>query len=103
MRKLESTSIEGQSGKSYSINMYPADMRFNDFIPGVFLLYAEGEALYMDHTDNVDLWLQKQGVAEKLIDDGFTQIGFIKNGSPEVRASILEDLMPVVSPRMASL
>ena len=103
MRKLESTSIEGQSGKSYPINMYPADMRFNDFIPGVVLLFADNEPLYMDHTDNVDLWMQKQDVATRLGGEGFSRIGFIKNGSPEVRASIVEDLKPVVSPKLATL
>jgi hypothetical protein len=83
--------------------MYPADMRFNDFIPGVFLLYAEDETLYLDHSDNVDLWLQKQAVIERLGDEGFSRIGFIKNGSPVVRAAIVEDLKPVVSPKLEAL
>lgn len=40
MRLIEKTELTGTSGKIYSMNVYPADMRFNDFIAGVFLLSA---------------------------------------------------------------
>jgi hypothetical protein len=96
MRILESTTISGQSGDNYAVNMYPADMRFNDFIPGVFVLYAEDDVLYIDQSDNVDLWLQKNSVADKLSSKGFSRIGFIRNGNPARRQEIMADLAPVV-------
>ena len=90
MRLLESTSIEGSSGKSYPIKMYPADMRFNDFIAGVYILYASDKALYAGHSDNVDLALQKKQVATTL--SGLSTIGLIRMGNPEKRQAILDDL-----------
>ena len=103
MRILESSSISGQSGTDYPINMYPADMRFNDFIPGVFVLYADDQVLYMGHSDNVDIWLQKNDVLARLADKGFSRIGFIRNGNPARREEIVDDLGPVVNASLSSL
>lgn len=103
MRILESTSISGQSGADYAINMYPADMRFNDFIPGVLVLYADDAVLYLGHSDNVDAWLQKNGVLDKLADQGFSRIGLIKNGNPSRREDIVADLGPVVQAALSTL
>ena len=96
MRKLGSTMVSGESGNSYPVNLYPADMRFNDFIPGVFLLYRGDEVLYAGHSDNVDLWLQKNDALGKLSEKGFSRIGFIRNGNPSRRSEILSDLAPVI-------
>ncbi len=103
MRKIESITIKGESGESYPVNIYPADMRFNDFIPGVFLLFAGEETLYMGQSDNVDQWLQRQDPASNLANDGFSSIGFIKHGNPEARQAIVADLGPIVSPRLKEL
>ena len=90
MRLLESTTIDGVSGKSYPIKTYPADMRFNDFIAGVYILYAEDKTLYVGHSDNVDLVLQKKQVATALSD--LSTIGLIRMGNPKKRQAILDDL-----------
>ena len=90
MRVLESTTVEGKSGKYYSIKMYPADMRFNDFIAGVYILYASGTTLYAGHSDNVDRVLQEKGVATAV--PGLSTIGLIRMGNPEKRQAILDDL-----------
>lgn len=103
MRLIESTTIAGQSGKTYPMNIYPADMRFNDFIPGVFLLYADEQVLFLGDSDNVDAWLQRSDALGKLGDQGFSKIGFIKNGSPKVRASMVDDLGPAVSPALTEI
>ena len=103
MRKIESTTIKGESGESYPVNIYPADMRFNDFIPGVFLLFAGKETLYMSHSDNVDQWLQRRNPVTHLANDGFSSIGFIRHGNPEAREAIVADLGPAVSPRLKEL
>ena len=101
MRLIEKSEVTGTSGKSYAMNVYPADMRFNDFIPGVFLLFSEDSALFMGESDNVDAWLQKNDALGRLQDEGFARIGFIRNGSPEVRAAIMNDLDSTVTPKLA--
>ena len=90
MKLLESTSIKGTSGKSYPIKMYPADMRFNDFIAGVYILFASDRTLYAGHSDNVDLVLQRKQVAKTL--SGLSTIGLIRMGNPKKRQTILDDL-----------
>ena len=102
MRLLETSEMRGKND-SYRMNLYPADMRFNDFIPGVFLLLAGDRTLYLGETDNVDLCLQKNQVLEKLSAEGFDRIGFIKNGSQKVRARILKDLASVLKPERDAL
>lgn len=90
MRVLESTTIDGQSGTSYDMKMYPADMRFNDFIAGVYILYSGDKTLYAGHSDHVDLVLQKKQVAQT--QPGLSKIGLIRMGNPEKRQAILDDL-----------
>lgn len=90
MRLLETTTIEGSSGKSYPIKKYPADMRFNDFIAGVYILYGDDKTLFAGHSDNVDLVLQKKQVATNVSD--LTGIGLIRMGNPAKRQAILDDL-----------
>lgn len=102
MRLLETSEMRGRKG-TYRMNIYPADMRFNDFIPGVFLLLAGDRTLYIGESDNVDLFLQDNQVHEKLSLVGFDRIGFIRNGSPEVRAKILNDLTSLHKPEREHL
>ena len=103
MRRLESTTIQGRSGETYSMNTYPTDMRFNDFIAGVYILFAEEQALYVGHSDNVDMVLQTSKVADTLKDQGLSKIGLVRNGSPTRREAILSDLSKALSPTLASL
>lgn len=97
MRLIEKSERTGASGKSYAMNIYPADMRFNDFIPGVFLLLAEDNTLFMGESDNVDVWLQKNDAYGRLKEEGFVRIGLIRNGNPGLRAAIVDDLISTVS------
>ncbi len=103
MRKIETQELTGNSGKNYAMNVYPADMRFNDFIPGVFVLMSGEGTLFIGDSDNVDFYLQKNKVFDTLKDEGFERIGFIKNGSPAVRADIMDDIKPVLSPSKSEL
>ena len=103
MRIIETREIDGATGKSYSMNVYPADMRFNDFIAGVFLLMAGDGTLLIGESDNVDMWLQKNEAASKLANEGFDKIGFIKNGSREVRQNMVSDLTEACSPKLAQI
>lgn len=103
MRVLEATTIKGQSGDSYPVKMYPADMRFNDFIAGVYILFAEDKALYTGHSDNVDLVLQKSEAASKLADKGLSRIGLIRMGSPVKRQAILDDVNGSLEPELRAL
>ncbi|MBT4161764.1 MAG: hypothetical protein HOC70_08495 [Gammaproteobacteria bacterium] len=103
MRILEATSIEGQSGKSYPIKIYPADMRFNDFIAGIYILYAGNKALFAGHSENVDFVLQKSEAATKLADKGLSSIGLIRMGSPVKRQSILDDLQAELSAELTEI
>lgn len=103
MRLIESTTIEGKSGERYAMNIYPSDMVFNDFIPGVFLLYAGDEVLFLGDSDNVDIWLRKNEVVTKLGDQGFSKIGFIRQGNPGKRAGIVSDLAGALEVRLSEI
>lgn len=104
MRLIETREVTGSSGKAYCMNVYPADMRFNDFIAGVFILLDTGEqAIFVGQSDNVDFFLQKNEILDRFKSKGFDRIGFIKNGSPEVRAKIIDDLTTVLKPKVAEL
>ena len=95
MRLLESRRVKGQAGREYTMNLYPADMIFNDFIPGVFVLMTDGpdsKSVYIGESDNVDLWLRTNDVMVRLRAEGFARIGLIRNGSRSVREAIVADL-----------
>ena len=98
MRRLESTTIDGASGTAYDMNRYPADMRFNDFIAAVYILFAEDKALHIGQSDNIDFVLQSNKVAESLAGDGLSSIGVVRMGSPNRREQIVADLSAALSP-----
>ena len=104
MRLIETREIAGSSGTPYAMNVYPADMRFNDFIAGVFVLMdGDQQAIFLGQSDNVDFFLQKNEVLSRFESNGFHRIGFIKNGSPEVRGKIVADLSRVLNPTVAEI
>jgi len=100
MRKLGVTTITGKSGKEYAFNVYPADMRFNDFIPGVYYISKQDDdkssAIYLGESDNVDVTLQKHDKQSCFDENNYNRISFYKNASREVRESIVEDLLPTL-------
>ncbi len=103
MRKIETQEIACPSGKCYSVNVYPADMRFNDFIPGVIVLFNEDKTLFITHSDNVDYYLQKNKVSSLFADKGLTAIGLIKNASKAVREAAIAELNTLLSPSVSEL
>lgn len=103
MRRLESTTIDGASGTAYDMNRYPADMRFNDFIAAVYILFADDKVLHVGHSDNIDFVLQKNKVAESLAGDGLSSIGVVRMGSPGRREQIVADLSEALSPSIDSI
>ncbi|HKI73648.1 MAG TPA: hypothetical protein VJ998_03345, partial [Pseudomonadales bacterium] len=63
MPKIGTTTLTGKSGKTYTMNVYPGNMQFNDFIPGVYLIsHSKADAdtpIYVGETDNIDRTLQQ--------------------------------------------
>ena len=92
--------MTGKSGKEYAFNVYPGDMRFNDFIPGVYYISKqdddESSAIYLGESDNVDLTLRKHDKQTCFEEHGYNRVAFYKNASREVRESVIEDLSPTL-------
>ncbi len=102
MARLETRSITGKSGKEYAFNIYPGNMRFNDFIPGVYYVFKqEGDAesaIFLGESGNVDVTLQAHDKQACFDEHGYNRIGFHMNASQEVRDGLMSDLTPVLSP-----
>ena len=102
MPKLATRSLTGKSGKSYLFNLYRGDMRFNDFIPGVYYISTvstgDEKAVFLGESDNVDVKLQNHELQSSFDEHEYNRISFYKNASREVREAIVEDLMPVLKP-----
>ena len=102
MPKLATRSLTGKSGKSYLFNVYAGNMRFNDFIPGVYFISTQSEgdekAVFLGESDNVDAKLQNHELQSSFDEHRYNRISFHKNASREVRKAIVEDLLPVLEP-----
>ena len=102
MPKLATRSLTGKSGKSYLFNVYKGNMRFNDFIPGVYYISTESvgseKAVFLGESDNVDVKLQNHELQQTFDEHQYNRISFYKNASREIREAIVEDLMPVLEP-----
>lgn len=102
MARLGTKLFTGQSGKSYLFNVYKGNMRFNDFIPGVYFITSETDgnekAIFLGESDNVDLKLQNHELQSSFDEHEYNRISFHKNASREVREAIIEDLLPVLEP-----
>jgi hypothetical protein len=84
------------------MNVYPGDMRFNDFIPGVFLVAkSDGdtrEAIFLGESDNVDVCLQKHEKKEEFDKSGANRILFFRAANPKTRSKVVGDLLPELNP-----
>jgi len=102
MPKLGTTTLTGKSGKTYTLNVYPGKMQFNDFIPGVYLIsHREDDsdtAIYLGESDNVDIALRKHEKQSCFDEHDYNRIAFYRNASKEVRDSVVADLMPALKP-----
>ena len=102
MPKLGTDTFKGKSGDNYVFNVYDGAMRFNDFIPGVYLISRQdgdnASAIYLDHSDNVDITLQKHHKKSCFEEHQFNRICFYRNASAEVRQRVVDDLMPALKP-----
>ncbi|XOV87913.1 MAG: hypothetical protein ACFHX7_23645 [Pseudomonadota bacterium] len=100
MRKLGLQAFTGKSGREYVMNAYPGDMRFNDFIPGVYVISAaDGNTLLVGESDNVDVALQKHAQREVFADTGH-RVFFYRNASKSVRESTVADLVATLAPSL---
>lgn len=107
MPKIESTTLDGASGQSYPVNVYDGDMRFNDFIPGVYyvsrhFVSADGtieeEAIYVGESDNVDLALQSHDKRTCFEEHNYNRISLYRMGNEEKRKAAQDDLIKALSP-----
>ena len=98
MAKLGTTTLTGKSGKEYTLNVYPGNMVFNDFIPGVFLVARNDEAIFLGESDNVDVTLRKHDKQDCFDKHNYNRIAFYRNASKAVRDDMLADLLPVLKP-----
>lgn len=102
MPKLAIRTLTGKSGKSYLFNVYKGNMRFNDFIPGVYYISTDSDgdekAIYLGESDNVDVKLQNHELQSNFDEHQYNRISFHKNASREVREAMVADLMPVLEP-----
>ncbi len=103
MTGIETEHLTGQSGQGYTFNTYPADIRFNDFIPGVYLISRQESDdtihhVFLGETDNIDICLADHDSQACFDQHGYNRIAFCKNASREIRRAIVEDLLPVLDP-----
>ncbi len=99
MPKLGVTTLTGKSGEQYTFNVYAGNMRFNDFIPGVYYISRETNnekelPIYLGESDNVDVTLQNHEKQACFDDHQYNRVAFYKNASREVRQAIVNDLLP---------
>lgn len=102
MPKLGTTTLIGKSGKSYTLNVYPGNVQFNDFIPGVYLIGRHDDAgetaIFLGETDNVDRTLHGHDKQACFDEHNYNRISFFRNASKDVRDGVIEDLLPVLKP-----
>ena len=103
MPKLGVTTLIGKSGKEFAFNVYAGNMRFNDFIPGVYYISRETDSeaelpIYLGESDNVDVTLQHHERQACFDEHQCNRVAFYKNASREVRQAIVEDLLPGLAP-----
>lgn len=98
MPKLGTRTITGGSGNTYEFNVYPGNMVFNDFIPGVFAVCKDDDVLYMGESDNVDRALKDHDKKDELEKQGYNRICFHRVANPEKRRAAIDDLLAAVSP-----
>ena len=82
MPKLGTDTLTGKSGEQYTFNVYDGKMRFNDFIPGVYLISNTGtdteSHIYLAHSDNVEVTLQKHDKQPCFDEHGYNRISFLQ-------------------------
>ena len=102
MQKLGTTTLTGRSGTSYTLNLYPGKVQFNDFIPGVYLIAREdaqtSAAIFLGETENVDVTLKNHEKRACFDEHDYNRVAFYRNASQEVRDAVLADLLPVLNP-----
>lgn len=102
MPKLGVTTLKGKSGEEYAFNIYRGDMRFNDFIPGVYYISRqindeEVVSIFLGESDNVDVTLQNHEKQPCFDDNQYNRVAFHKNASREIRQGIVKDLLPALA------
>jgi len=107
MPKLGTTQLTGVTGEAYTFNVYDKKMRFNDFIPGVYLISRQSEnadddaahqPIYVGESDNVDRTLQSHDKISCFDEHDFNRICFYRAANPETRKSVYNDLKKALKP-----
>ncbi|MDZ7684671.1 MAG: hypothetical protein U5O39_06395 [Gammaproteobacteria bacterium] len=98
MPKLGTRTMTGGSGNAYEFNVYPGNMVFNDFIPGVFAVCKDEDVLFMGESDNVDRAIQNNDKKQELEQKGFNRVCFHRVANPDKRKAAIDDLLKAISP-----
>lgn len=107
MPKLGTTMLTGASGETYIFNVYNKNMRFNDFIPGVYYVSCqklnsdhavEEMAIYLGESDNVDHALQSHEKRACFEEHNFNRVSFYRAANPETRKAVADDLLKALDP-----
>lgn len=107
MPKLGTAQFTGKSGETYTFNIYSKDMRFNDFIPGVYLISrqitdadnaVEDQPIFVGESDHVDRALQSHDKQACFEENEYNRISFHRAANPEKRKTIADDLLKSLTP-----
>ncbi len=107
MPKLGTSTLSGASGESYTFNVYNKDMRFNDFIPGVYYISrqtmnadnaVEEKPIYIGESDNVDRSLHGHEKRACFEENEYNRISFYRTANAETRKAVVEDLVKALKP-----
>lgn len=107
MPKLGTTMLTGASGETYTFNVYNKDMRFNDFIPGVYYVSrqtlnsdhaVEEVPIYLGESDNVDRDLHSHDKRPCFEEKNFNRISFYRAANPDTRKAVADDLLKALNP-----
>ncbi|MCB1693412.1 MAG: hypothetical protein KDI19_11655 [Pseudomonadales bacterium] len=105
MPRLGDCVLKGASGTAYSMKVYAGSTRFNDFIPGVFVIAKmkgdDVRALYLGESDNVDPALSKHPRRADFESAGFDRILFLRNADKSTREAVVSDLTTALKPELA--
>lgn len=99
--------LTGKSGETYTFNVYNKDMRFNDFIPGVYFIShqrlnddhaVEEKAIYIGESDNVDRALQSHDKQACFEEHDYNRISFYRAADQQKREAVANDLIKALKP-----
>lgn len=100
MPKLGTCTMAGGSGTDYEFGVYSANMVFNDFIPGVYVVCKDDDVLCVGESDHVDFALSRHEKKPEFEKQGANRICFHRVANPEKRKAAMDDLLKTLSPSL---